>query len=287
MKPVIKWVFKLFSVMPLWLNHWIGGLIGRILYWTNGRSKRVSKQNIELCFAELTQAQQNELLKKSLIETGKGLSESGFVWFNNFEHNASYVKKIKGLDYLFSESNTILLVPHFGCWEIAARVVSLHKPTTFMYKALSDKKQNALLLSVRQQRDLAMATADKKGVLKLHRALKGGQLIAILPDQYPGEEGSILSTFFHQKAVTMTLLAKMARKNNAKVLMTWAQRLEKGQGYELNFKPVDILSASGVLEEDVAKMNQAIEALIRTQPEQYLWSYKRFKGITQYSPIQK
>ncbi|MBA5249550.1 MAG: lipid A biosynthesis acyltransferase [Gammaproteobacteria bacterium] len=279
---MIKFVFKLFSVMPLWLNHLIGGLIGRVLYWTNGRSKKISKRNIELCFAELTQAQQAALVKKSLIETGKGLSESGFVWFNSFEHNASCIKKIKGLEYLFNESNTILLVPHFGCWEIAARVVSLHKPTTFMYKALPDKKQNALLLSVRQQRDLAMATADKRGVLKLHRALKARQLIAILPDQYPGEEGSILSTFFAQKAVTMTLLAKMARKNNAKVLMTWAQRLDKGRGYELNFKPVDILSESGVLEEDVARMNQAIEALIRTKPEQYLWNYKRFKGVIQY-----
>ncbi len=279
---MIKFILKFFSIMPLWLNHFIGGLIGKILYWTNGRSKRISKQNIELCFAELTQVQQDKLVKKSLIEMGKGLSESGFIWFNNFEHNASYIKKIKGLKHLFSEPNTILLVPHFGCWEIAARVVSLHKPTTFMYKALPNKKQNALLLSVRQQRDLAMAAADKKGVLKLHRALKEEQLIAILPDQYPGDEGSILSTFFGQKAVTMTLLAKMARKNNAKVLMTWAQRLDKGQGYELNFKPIDILSESGVLKEDVAKMNQAIEALIRTKPEQYLWNYKRFKGVIQY-----
>jgi hypothetical protein len=36
-----------------------------------------------------------------------------------------------------------------------------------MYKELQDKKQNALLLSLREQQDLYMAAANKKGVLKL------------------------------------------------------------------------------------------------------------------------
>jgi KDO2-lipid IV(A) lauroyltransferase len=41
-----------------------------------------------------------------------------------------------------------------------------------MYKELQDKKQNALLLSLREQQDLYMAAANKKGVLKLQRAFK-------------------------------------------------------------------------------------------------------------------
>jgi KDO2-lipid IV(A) lauroyltransferase len=44
--------------------------------------------------------------------------------------------------------------------------------------------------------DLYMAAANKKGVLKLQRAFKDKQLIAILPDQYPGEKGSVVSPFF-------------------------------------------------------------------------------------------
>jgi KDO2-lipid IV(A) lauroyltransferase len=127
-----------------------------------------------------------------------------------------------------------------------------------------------------------MAAANKKGVLKLQRALKNKQLIAILPDQYPGEKGGVLSSFFNQDARTMTLLVKLARKNNAKVLMTWAQRLDKGKGYELNIQPVNILSDTGVLEDDVALMNKSIENLVRTRPEQYLWDYKRFKSIIKY-----
>jgi KDO2-lipid IV(A) lauroyltransferase len=45
-----------------------------------------------------------------------------------------------------------------------------------------------------------------------------------------------------------TLLVKLARKNKAKVLMAWAARLDKGKGYELNVKPVNILSSTGRVE---------------------------------------
>jgi KDO2-lipid IV(A) lauroyltransferase len=54
------------------------------------------------------------------------------------------------------------------------------------------------------------------------------------------------------------------------------------KGYELNVKPVNILSSTGRVEDDVALMNQVIEQLVKTKPEQYLWNYKRFKGIVRY-----
>jgi hypothetical protein len=46
--------------------------------------------------------------------------------------------------------------------------------------------------------------------------------------------------------------------------MTWAARLDNGKGYELNVKPVNILSSTGRVEDDVALMNQVIEQLVKT-----------------------
>ncbi|SMN01247.1 Lipid A biosynthesis lauroyl acyltransferase [uncultured Candidatus Thioglobus sp.] len=268
--------------MPLRLNHFVGMLIGRYLYLSNSQSKHVVRKNIQLCFAHLNKAEQEELIKKALIENTKGVTESGYIWMRSFEDNAKKVLTINGIQHLESERPVILLVPHFGCWEITGRIVALHKSITFMYKKLRYEKQNELLLSLRQQQKLYMASADKKGVLKLQRALKNKQLIAILPDQYPGAEGGIAASFFGNNAITTTLLPKLARKNNAKVVLAWAQRLEQGKGYVLNFKPVDILSESGELQADVEKMNKIIEALAKSKPEQYLWNYKRFKGVIDY-----
>lgn len=279
---MIKFILTFFSILPLRVNHFIGAVIGRYLYLTDSDSKLVVSKNIQTCFPNLSESEQQNLIKKSLIETGKGLSESGFIWFNSFKNNATYITKTIGMEHLKSDTPVILLVPHFGCWEITGRVLSLNTPVVFLYKPLRKPQQEACLISKRQQGDLSMATADKKGVIKLQRALSKGDLIGILPDQDPGEEGSILAPFFNHDARTMTLLAKLARKSDAKVLLTWATRLEKGKGYELNLEPVNILSDSGELKDDVILMNQVIEDLVKTKPEQYLWNYKRFKSVVNY-----
>ena len=279
---MIKFILTFFSILPLRVNHFIGTMIGHYLYLMNSDSKGVVSKNIQTCFPDLSETEQQNLVKRSLIETGKGLSESGFIWFNSFKNNATYITKTTGMEHLKSDSPIILLVPHFGCWEITGRVLSLNTPVVFLYKPLRNPQQEACLISKRQQGDLSMATADKKGVIKLQRALSKGDLIGILPDQDPGEEGSILAPFFNHDARTMTLLAKLVRKNNAKVLLTWAIRLEKGKGYELNLEPVNILSDSDKLYDDVVLMNQTIESLVKTKPEQYLWNYKRFRSVIDY-----
>jgi len=280
---MISIILKFFSVIPLRLNHLIGSWIGIYLYITNSHSKKVVSKNIKTCFAHLDKSRQQELIKKSLVEMGKGLSESGFIWLRSFKDNAKYIVKTIGIEHLKSEQPIILLVPHFGCWEITGRVLSIDTPVTFLYKPLRKAEQEAFLIKNRQKHGLSMATADKKGVIKLQRAIKKQELIGILPDQDPGEEGGVLAPFFGTNARSMTLLAKLARKNQAKVLLTWALRLPKGRGYELYLKPVDILSEQGLIEQDVTLMNKVIEDLVITQPEQYLWNYKRFKSVVDYS----
>ena len=257
-------------------------MIGRYLYRVDSESKKVVSKNIQTCFPELNEYEQQALIKKSLIETGKGLSEVGFIWLRSFSNNAKHVKNITGEDLLHSDNPTILLVPHFGCWEIVARMSSLQRPSVFLYKKLANQKQNKILLASREQGDLSMASADKKGVIKIQRAIKNNQLIGILPDQDPGEEGGVLAPFFNTDARTMTLLARLVRKNKANVVLAWAVRLPKGGGYRLNYQAVDIASKSGLIEDDVVLMNQVIEELVKTCPEQYLWNYKRFKSVIDY-----
>ena len=45
--------------------------------------------------------------------------------------------------------------------------------------------------------------------------------------------------------------------------MFWAERLNDGQGYDLNIEPVDLNANGDSLEERVGQMNQSIESLIR------------------------
>ena len=81
----------------------------------------------------------------------------------------------------------------------------------------------------------------------------------------------------------MTLLVKLAKKHNAQVVMCWANRLKKGRGFDLNFEHLDLNSNNDDLLEQVTLMNRAIEDLIRRFPDQYMWSYRRFKSTQSYN----
>jgi len=279
---MIRLFLFLCSILPLKINHIFGSLIGKLLYIVGSEAKKVSAQNIKICFPEISSADQDSLVKNALIHTGKNLTESGLIWNQSFSRNANYVSDFNGEHYLDNSKKTILLVPHIGCWELTGRVLANSRKVTFMYKPLRSQKQNDYLFKRRNKGNLTMASADKSGILKIQRALKNSELVGILPDQDPGEEGGIMAPFFNIRVNTMTLLAKITKKNDLQVLIFWAKRLPKGEGYELNLEPIDLNINGDTLEGQVASMNQCVEALIRRVPEQYMWTYKRFKSTHSY-----
>ena len=270
--------------MPLPVNHVFGYLIGFSTYLFRTETKKVITKNIQLCFPGLSEKQRKSLIYKAHIENGKALTESSKIWLKSFEKNKKLIKSIKGIESLKSKKPVILMVPHYGCWEITGRIIAIENRLTFMYKKLDSPGKENYLLSKRQQGNLSMATADRSGVIKLQKSLKSGEIIGILPDQFPGIDSGERSSFFGQDAYTMTLLVKLAKKNNAKVILTWAERLSFGRGYELNLKPVDITSSDNEFE-NLNQMNSIIENLVSSKPEQYLWSYKRFKYIVDYNSL--
>ena len=253
-----------------------------LLFTFNSDTKNASQQNLKICFPNLSQGELRKLLKRALIETGKSLTESGLIWNQSFKENSKLIRNIYGENYLESSKKTILLVPHMGCWEITGRVIADKRKITFMYRPLRSSKQNEYLFARRNQGNLTMASADKSGILKIQRALNNGELIGMLPDQDPGEDGGIMVPFFNKDVNTMTLLARLAKKHNAQVLMFWANRLEKGRGYDLNIEPVDLSQNGDDIESYTQVMNKSIESLIRKTPEQYMWGYRRFKSSHSY-----
>ena len=65
--------------------------------------------------------------------------------------------------------------------------------------------------------------------------------------------------------------------SGAAVVPFFQTRLPNGKGYRLTLLPaLDDFPGEDV-ESDTRRINEIIEAQIRTQPEQYLWAHRRFK----------
>jgi KDO2-lipid IV(A) lauroyltransferase len=61
--------------------------------------------------------------------------------------------------------------------------------------------------------------------------------------------------------------------SGAPVVMCYSERLADGAGYALHFTPLEVDASRSIPQQ----VNMALEAVIRSLPEQYLWSYNRYK----------
>ena len=277
---VFKLILILTSLLPLKVIHLLGRGIGKLTWITNSRIRRIAEKNILHCFPELNNQQQIELVKKILNETGKVILETGKMWHQNPDKTLSMVKESEN-EHLIKQAQqqgrgVILAIPHYGSWELVGLYCAKHYAMTSMFAPQGNPQTDVLIQQARQRTGAHLVPTDIHGVRAMSKALKKSELVAILPDQSPSENG-VFIPFFKHPCYTMTLLPKLAKKTNAVVLFTYAQRLEDSSGFKLIFRESSEDLATLDLEQAMIHMNMDVEKLIRENPHQYQWTYKRFK----------
>jgi Kdo2-lipid IVA lauroyltransferase/acyltransferase len=94
----------------------------------------------------------------------------------------------------------------------------------------------------------------------------------------------VWAPFFGKPAYTMTLAARLVQQTGAVPLLIWGERLPWGRGYTIRVSafiepiPPSSSTPAATSEEAAAVINRAMERLIRQCPQQYLWSYDRYKS---------
>lgn len=270
----------LFARLPLPLLHGIGFLIGKAVWFSSSRLKQISIRNISLCFPQLSPQEQQRLCRNSLIEMAKTATELGFLWFRPKHKILKLVRKISGEDELHkatAEGKGIIFVsPHMGAWELMGLYCSTLGEMTSLYKPPKLSGLEARARYSRQRYGARLVPTDASGVRKLYQALNQQQNIGILPDQDPSDKG-VFAPFFGIQTNTMILLPRLAAKSKAPVLYCIAQRLSWGRGYHVHFIRCPESIYSKDLTVAATQLNRSVEQCISLCPEQYQWSYKRFK----------
>ncbi|MEO6118995.1 MAG: lysophospholipid acyltransferase family protein [Methylotenera sp.] len=269
-----KTLLKIIAMLPLPIIHGLGIVIGWISYWSDKKFSRRVRNNLHKSKLAHTLKEHQHLVRLNVNETGKGILETLAIWVKSERSVLKWVKHCKGWHYveeaLATKKGIIFLTPHLGCYEITARYYAAKHPMTVLYRPARKNWLSGIMEDGRQRSKTTLAPTNLSGVRSLLKTLKAGQAVGILPDQVPDLGDGVWATYFNEPAYTMTLVSKLAEATNATVLLAYGERLPWGRGYVIHIEPLN----TGTAPQDI---NNAIEHLVRKKPEQYLWSYRRFK----------
>ena len=273
-------LLRLFALLPLPLAHLLGGLLGRLLYLIPNNHQRISRLNIDFCFPEMSPNERRELVKRSLIETGKTLFEAPNLWFSSRKRILSLLKNIEGDKVIANErkqSGVIIISPHIGSWEIIGLYCSMSHPITSIYRKPRQASLDEAIVNRRAHFGSKLVPIGPRGIKALLIALKNREATTMQPDQDPRESGGLFAPFFGHLAYTPTLLARLVQKSGAKVVMSLAKREPWGRGYSLSFYTITDITPDKTTEEIITAFNRETERVVRDNPQLYQWSYKRFR----------
>jgi len=266
-------MLTLLARLPLPLVHALGVAVAWIIYAVAPRWRARSRAN--LAQAGYTDARTR---RAAVSEAGKLVFEAPKMWLGRREEFAALVRRVEGMEAVMAARNAgkgiVFFTPHYGCFELAPIVISGYLPLTALYRPHKDPRMERMIVQGRARKDVALAPANTAGVRMLLAALKRGESIGILPDQVPQKGEGEWVEFFGRPAYTMTLAGKLAARADVAAFVVVSLRLPRSRGFEVHIWPLPPALPG---ESPARRVNRALEMVIRKRPEQYMWSYNRYK----------
>ncbi|MDF3822880.1 lysophospholipid acyltransferase family protein [Leptospira sp. 96542] len=263
----------------MWLLHGLGWLMGWLVFLLSPTYRRRFLANIQQAGLGWRQC------RGAVGHTGRMVLELPRLWFGPpvRVHWApgSEARLRAALD---ARRGILMLTPHVGCFECIpqeyARRFGAEQAITVLYRPSRQPALSELVASARQREHLMTAPTTLAGVKQMLKALRAGQCVGLLPDQVPPRGLGVWAPFFGTPAYTMTLSARLAQQTGAAILLMRGERLSWGRGYRLHAQPLFGDGSQALPDDPVASatlINQAMERLILSSPDQYLWGYSRYK----------
>jgi KDO2-lipid IV(A) lauroyltransferase len=236
--------------------------------------------------------------RPAIAEAGRFVAELPKLWMRPQTESCLGNVQLEGqthAEQAFGQGRGVIFFgPHCGSFELGPQALAeLYGPITAIYRPARKSWLAAIEQATRQRPQLTVVPASLSGIRLMHRTLKVNQAVALLTDQVPPEGLGVWAPFFGQPAYTMTLAARLALQSGAVLLPVSCERLPRGEGYFLKIgppvaglQPQESPTAEGgartaPLQAEilhvVTRINQAIEAIVLSQPGQYLWGYARYK----------
>lgn len=271
----------LFSILPFRILYIISDLLYVIIYYIVGYRKSTVYSNLKLVFPDMTEPEITATAKgfyrhfaDFLVEYTKAISMPLAVHlkrfrFINLEVFSRYAEQGKSI---------ALVSAHYNNWEwsgLLSQIMS-HE-VMIIYRPLKNKAIDRLTKYIRSRHNVKMVPMENVYRQAVNNRKEGKLfMVYFLADQRPPRNNAFWTTFLNQEASFYQGAEKMARKLNMAVVFYDIAKRKRGF-YEITFKEL-FDSGSNTKENEITlACIEEMEKEIRTRPEFWLWSHKRFK----------
>lgn len=173
----------------------------------------------------------------------------------------------------------ILLSAHFGNWEMfAAWIAARGYPIDVVVKPQRNQSADEFYNGLRRATGVEIIPTQKASK-QIIVSLKKNRLVAILADQYAGNDG-VPVKFFGRTTATHRGPAAIALKLNCPIYYGVFVRQPDNRHRAVCRGPLEF-TPGGNTDEDIIAITQSytgkLEEYIRRYPEQWLWTHRRWK----------
>ena len=285
----MKLLFYLITLIPI---HFIRSAINLYTKLSLHKTTSVYKLtmcNIKICFPDLSDAEKALLAKESFIETFVSAYETFQSWARPIHISGKKIFRIEN-NYLISQNTNknglAIIAIHNRSVDMLLKWINSKTNTTTLYKKIKIKYLDKFVRKQREENNNEVYETNINGVRKIFKAFIDNKVVCLAVDQVPKKGMGEYIKFFNTDAYTTTLAASMVYKTKKPAVFICMNSFENNRlGITIYPSNESIYNDS----EYKLSINQSIEDLIKINPKDYSWEYKRFRrspsGIDPYVGI--
>ncbi len=283
---IIRTLWKLMSLLPMGVLHFISDLVYYPLYYVVRYRRKIVHKNLVNAFPDKTEKEIEKIEKKFysafcdyVMETVKLMSMSPEKIKKHLRFEGT-----EEVERLASQEgrSCVVYMGHTFNWEFVTSLPLHFKDPKIqfgqIYHPLANKAMDRLFLELRNQygaESISMANTLRR-ILQLNKA-KTPFVIGFIADQVPHWEAiDYWMEFFHQETPVFTGTEKIARRTDSAVFYM-SLRKERRGCYVATFHKLSDDASKTEENELTHQYYQLLEKKISENPELWLWTHRRWK----------
>ena len=285
----MKLLFYLITLIPIDFIRSAINLYTKLNLYKSSSVYKLTMCNIKICFPDLSDVEKTLLAKESFIETFVSGYETLQSWARPIHISGKKIFRIEN-NYLISQNankkGLAIIAIHNRSVDMLLKWINSKTNTTTLYKKVKIKYLDKFVRKQREENNNEVYETNINGVRKIFKAFIDNKVVCLAADQVPKRGMGEYIKFFNTDAYTTTLAASMVYKTKKPAVFICMNSFKNNRvGITINPCNENVYNDS----EYKLSINQSIEDLIKINPKDYSWEYKRFRrspsGIDPYVGI--